>query len=99
MADKIFCGSGKEFGKYGQIGLNLCLSDIPKEHMSDYKGKKYIKLKVSKRKEPDKMGNSHYIEVDTWKPTPKEERKEEPKEQNIAVDPFFDKPDDTEVPF
>jgi len=71
MADKIYCGSGRAFGNYGQIGLNICLSDLPHEHITEYNGKKYIKLKVSPRKETDKRGNTHSIEVDTWKPQQK----------------------------
>lgn len=68
MADKIYCGSGRVFGKYGQMSLNICLSDIPEAHITEYNGKKYIKLKVSSKKEVDSRGNSHYVEVDTWKP-------------------------------
>lgn len=68
MADKIFCGSGKEFGQYGQISLDICLTDLPTEHIRDYNGKKYIKMKLSRKKEKDKRGNTHYVEVDTWKP-------------------------------
>jgi hypothetical protein len=69
MADKIFCGSGKAFGQYGQIGINICFEDIPQEYIkSSTNGKRYIKLKVCSRKTPDRDGNTHYIEVDTWKP-------------------------------
>lgn len=68
MADRIWCGSGKEFGNYGQIGLSVCLTDLPHEFITEYNGKKYIKLKISLRKEADKRGNTHSVEVDTWKP-------------------------------
>ena len=66
---KIYVGSGKEFGQYGQVGINICLSDLPKEHIFTGKtGKKYIKLNVCKKKEVDQYGKSHYVAVDTWKP-------------------------------
>lgn len=70
MSDKIYCGSGKA-GKYG-INLNLCLSDLPKEHINEYKGKKYIKLKVGEKRQADQYGKTHYLEVDTWKPEKKD---------------------------
>jgi hypothetical protein len=65
---KIFCGNGRNFGKYGQIGINVCLTDIPSEYIQTSKnGKKYVKLKINKLKEPAK-DRDYYIEVDTWKP-------------------------------
>jgi len=71
--EKIYCGSG--IGKFENnlIDVSLCLSDLPKEHVFEYNGKKYIKLKVQKKKEVDKYGKSHFVEVDTWKPTEKKE--------------------------
>jgi len=68
MSEKIYVGSGKEFGQYGTVNLNLCLSDIPKEHIFEYNGKKYIKLKTNKKRETDQYGKTHSLEVDTWKP-------------------------------
>jgi hypothetical protein len=68
--DKIYCGAGKSFGKFNQIGLSICLDDIPSAYIeaSQSNGKKYVKLKVCERKEPDKYGNKFYVIVDTWKP-------------------------------
>ena len=71
MSEKIFCGSGKEFGQYGSVGLNVCLSDLPKEFIKEYEGKKYIKLNLHKMKTP-KEKQSHYLEVNTWKPEQKQ---------------------------
>lgn len=77
--DKIYCGSGKK-SQYG-TNLDLCLSKIPKEHITEDKnGNKYIKLKVDERKNPDDYGNTHYITVNTWKPS--EEDKAKWKAQN-----------------
>lgn len=66
--EKIYVGNGRSFGEFGQIGISLCLSNLPKEHFTtDKNGKKYIKLNVSPRKEPDNYGNTHSVSVNTWK--------------------------------
>ena len=70
MENKIYVGTGKEFGKYGDVNISICLTDLPKEFIKTYEknGKKYISLTVSKRKEADKYGNSHTVTVNTFKP-------------------------------
>ena len=79
MNNKIFCGSGKEFGIYGTVNISVCLSDLPKEHITERSsGKKYIRLKLNRKREPDQYGNTHSLEVDTWKP-----EKQEPKQDNM----------------
>ena len=53
---------------------SVCLTDITnnaKDFIFEYEGKKYIKLKVVKKRETDQYGKTHYVEVDTWKPEPK----------------------------
>jgi hypothetical protein len=83
--ERIYVGNGKEFGDYGGVNLSICLSNLPKEHVFEYNGKKYIKLKVGKRKEVNEYGKTHYVEVDTYKP---EEKTEEiPKASEPIVDP------------
>ena len=68
--EKIYVGTGKEFGQYGDVNIDICLSDLPKDWIkkSEKNGKSYIKLTVSKRKEADKYGNSHTVIVNTFKP-------------------------------
>jgi hypothetical protein len=68
--EKIYVGTGKEFGQYGDVNIDICLSDLPKDWIkkSEKNGKSYIKLTVSKRKEADKYGNSHSVTVNTFKP-------------------------------
>jgi uncharacterized membrane protein len=73
MENKIYCGSGKEikFQNGGSlVKLSLCLSDIPDEFvkLSEKNGKKYVTLKLTSRKSIDNYGNTHSVEVDTWKP-------------------------------
>lgn len=78
MSDKIYVGSGKKHPDYEIVNVSLCLSDLPKEHIFEYKDKKYIKLKVAEKREPDQYGKTHYVEVDTWKPEPKQDEPQYP---------------------
>ena len=67
--DKIFVGSGRVFGNYGQIGISVCLDDIPEEHVTTGKnGKRYVRLNISQRQQVDQYGNTHSVDVNTWKP-------------------------------
>ena len=69
----IYCGSGKaKDGKFGEFfSISICLSDLPKEHITEAKnGKKYINLNINRKKEPDQYGKDLSVQVDTWKPTP-----------------------------
>ena len=69
--EKIFVGSGKEKFDGNLIDVSINLSKISKnakDFIFEYSGDKYIKLKVTKKKEMDEYGKSHYVEVDTWKP-------------------------------
>ena len=72
MSKKIYVGNGKAHGLFDLINFSVCLSDLPKEHIFEYNDKKYIKLKVVEKKEPDRYGKTHYVEVDTWKPEQKD---------------------------
>jgi hypothetical protein len=73
--EKIYCGSGKtQQSKYGEFyKISICLSDLPKEHITEAKnGKKYINLTVNNKKETDQYGKDLSVSVDTWKPEPKQ---------------------------
>ena len=74
MSEKIYVGTGKKHPDYEIVNVSLCLTDLPKEHIFEYKDKKYIKLKVVEKKEVDKFGKTHYVEVDTWKPEQKNDQ-------------------------
>jgi hypothetical protein len=70
----IYCGSGKtKQGKFGEFfSISICLSDLPKEHITEAKnGKKYVNLNVNRKKEADQYGKDLSVQVDTWKPEPK----------------------------
>lgn len=73
-SEKIYVGNGTEKFDGGIVQFSLNLTKLSKdagEHMFDYNGEKYIKLKVVKKREADEYGKTHYVEVDTFKPEPK----------------------------
>ena len=79
MSEKIYIGSGKtRSGQYGDFqAVSICLSDIPAEHITTAKnGKKYLNLTINKRREVDQYGKDLSVQIDTWKPEPKQEEKQ-----------------------
>ena len=85
----IYAGSGKTVsGQYGEFfKVTICLSDLPKEHLFEYNGKKYVKLDISKKKETDQYGKNVKVQVDTWKPEVK------------TVEASLNPPIDNDLPF
>ena len=86
--EKIYVGSGLEKFEGNLINTTICLTDIQQnaaEHIFEFNGKKYIKVKVQKKKEVDQYGKTHFVEVDTWKP---ESKKSEPAEAASDDLPF-----------
>jgi len=76
MADHIYCGSGKEkdFGNGSILSVSINLTELLNnyaEHgyMSKDGTRKMITLKIGKRREVGKYGETHTVEIDTWKPT------------------------------
>lgn len=75
MAEKIYVGSGKEKvfdGGGSVISVHLTLNDMGK-YFEEYgytasNGDKRIKLKIGSRREIGNYGESHTVELDTWKP-------------------------------
>ena len=66
--EKIYVGSGKKAKDYDIVNISICLDDKLKEHIYEYKGKKYINLTVAAKKEVDQYGKSHYVAINTFKP-------------------------------
>lgn len=68
--ETIYAGNGKkvqsQYGEFRAVTINL--SDLPKEHIFEYNGKKYIKLNVNDKKEVDKYGKDVSVSVNTWQP-------------------------------
>lgn len=71
--EKIYVGKGVSKFDGDQVACSICLSEIPKEHMFEYDGKKYVKVIVQKKREVDQYGKTHYVAIDTWKPEQKAE--------------------------
>ena len=76
MADHIYCGSGKEkdFGNGTLLSVSINLTELLKnyaEHgyLSKDGQRKMMTLKVGRRREVGKYGETHTVEIDTWKPT------------------------------
>lgn len=91
--ETIYAGNGKkvqsQYGEFRAVTINL--SDLPKEHIFEYNGKKYIKLNVNDKKEADQYGKDVSVSVNTWQP----EGQNAP--QKAAVAPVG--ADDDDLPF
>jgi len=100
MSEKIYCGSGKEKFDGNLVEISVCVSDLPKDKIFEYNNKKYIKLKVVKKREVDQFGKTHYVEVDMFEPEQKSanevyhEKTYQKQEQKQAVDES-----DSDLPF
>lgn len=74
--DRIWCGSGKkkEFQNGGSItsvslDIDTLINNFDEHGFTTRNGKRVIKIKVSsKRDGEDQYGNTHNVEIDTWKP-------------------------------
>lgn len=68
MADKKYVGNGKENGDYGIINITVNLSDIAQGDITEYEGKKYLRLSVGRKRETDQYGKTHSVWVNDYKP-------------------------------
>lgn len=80
--ETVYCGNGKEkkFDDGGSIvNFSVDLMKI-KDHVYEYKGKKYVNLTMcSNRDGENEYGKTHYIKINDFKPEAKTESKvEEP---------------------
>ena len=65
-SEKIYCGRGKK-GQWS-IKLNICLDKIPTEWVNEYNGQRYVRLELRELRQADEKGNTHSVQVDTWRP-------------------------------
>jgi hypothetical protein len=79
MAEHIYCGSGKErvFQDGGTIlsvslDMDMLIANFKEYGYVSKNGKRYITVKVGKRREVGMYGETHTVEVDTWKPVKQE---------------------------
>tara|TARA_R110000737_G_scaffold336064_1_gene355286 strand:- start:70 stop:351 length:282 start_codon:yes stop_codon:yes gene_type:complete len=79
--ETIYCGGGKQVkGEYGTFrAVTINLSNLPAEHIFEYEGKKYVKLNISDKREPDQYGKDVSVSVNTWKPGEAEKGQEQEK--------------------
>lgn len=103
MSNKIYCGNAKEkrFNDGGSIIEVMLDVDVLaksfKEHgFTTEQGKRKIRIKVCKSREVDQYGNSHYAEVDTWKPDASRANNTVASAKKTFQD---DIPDDSAIPF
>ena len=68
MKKKIYLGNAKINEQYGIINGSICLSDIPKEFINEYQGKKYLPISIGAKREVDQYGKTHSIWVNEYKP-------------------------------
>ena len=75
MADHIYCGSGKdkEFADGGHLlTVTLNIDEILAQYdaygFTTNAGKRTIKVKIGRRKTVGQYGETHTVEIDTWKP-------------------------------
>lgn len=73
--DRLYCGNAKFVQtRYGDIvKVSLCLDDIPEEevYVSEKTGKRYVTVDVKEMRSQDRFGNTHSVEVNTYKPDSK----------------------------
>ena len=70
--ERIYVGNGTEKFDGDLVEFSVNLSKIgkdAKDHVFDYNGEKFVKLKIAKKKDgKDEYGKTHYVEVNTFKP-------------------------------
>ena len=79
--NRIYVGNGVEKFDGDMVEFSLNLTKLGKEatdHMFEYNGEKFIKLKVAKMKETNEYGKTHYVKINDFKPEVKTEKAEEP---------------------
>lgn len=92
---KIYCGSGVSKSE-GWQKVSICLSDLPKEHMTTSKnGKVYINLNINKKKEPDQYGKDLSVSVDTYKP----QQQSKPEPAPALVKNIIEEMESDQLPF
>jgi len=66
MAEKIYIKTVK--AKESQYGIKLSFKadELIEQIQENTNEKGYINLELKKRKDADKYGNTHYVEVDTY---------------------------------
>lgn len=95
MADKIYCGSGKEitFNDGGSL-LKIKLGPNDLNAINDWANNNggWCNIKVAKRREVSDKGYTHYLEIDQWRPDSQQSggyQQSQPTQQVQAVQNVF----------
>lgn len=67
MSDKKYIGNGTLREQYGILNFSVCLSDISKDDIFEYNGKKYVRLSAGPKREVS-YGKTHSVWIDEYKP-------------------------------
>jgi hypothetical protein len=85
MAEKIYCGTGRavptQFGELMKVSFHK--DDINK--MVQYikqEGGDWVNLVLKEKREKVEGKPTHYLEIDTWKPEPRQEQAAQPPVQS-----------------
>lgn len=64
---KRYVGNGSQRDGVDIINFSVCLSDLTKDDVFEYNGKKYTKLSIAPKNEP-RYGKTHSVWIDDYKP-------------------------------
>lgn len=91
MSDKKYVGNAKVITtQYGDL-MKISMTEADVKTLQESLENGWVNVAVKERREPSPTGLTHYLEIDNWKPNPREEAKEQPKgdpafEDDISVD-------------
>lgn len=95
MANHIYIGSAKErITQYGtDIEIQLEVDDLM-GYVAEYgyvnkAGKHVVRVKVSRRREVGKFGETHSVEINTWKPDQSRQGNTRQTPENPVVAPLY----------
>ncbi len=105
----IYVGNGKAKFNGDLISIMLNVDELSKNFkefgFTTDAGKRMIKIDVKKGLDVDQYGNTHYVIIDQWKPTPQGNTNPHSNSGNVTnakavfTDDIPGKADDSEIPF
>lgn len=90
MNEKIYLQKliAKEGGNFGSISISMHVDTLVEFARKHQDSRGYLRLKLCKRRVPgERFGDTHYIELDTWKPDSQERLPlpEKPRRENAQL--------------
>tara|TARA_Y100000114_G_C11497452_1_gene202702 strand:- start:54 stop:323 length:270 start_codon:yes stop_codon:yes gene_type:complete len=89
MSETIYLGSGKtvtgQYGEFFNVTLNLDKIKQNPDVVEDYKGNKFVRLRISKKDKPDQFGKNVNV---VWNDPSKIKRKTETQTADDSGLPF-----------